>query len=545
MAQLSEAWAHLQATWAHLDQTLAAPVHALPLDVFRVFAGAVLFVYFLRTLRQGRDFTDPDGLIDHGLCAKLLPPTRWSLFQPGMPGSVFRLAHVGACAASLCVVAGFHPRASAAYLFLVAASTYRWNVLAAYLDDAIVHVVCLWLVLLPVGSTLALPNLFAPAPPPAGVAGDSLALPADWLAATVPGIAPRAFLANMALVYLVAGLYKFTSPMWRNGSAMHAALKMPVSRAPEFWTLRHRWTLRLVTWAALVLEPLFVLIFILPDGSPAKWALGACAAVFHLGIVATLKIPYSNLLMLAALAVPFGSEITGLAALAAAVPPLDPGPFPVVPVAAAPPPSPTEFAALALIAALVLMFAWEAVRTRRRLGRPYAAGAWSNPVCPVLWLAGIFQSYRLFDWVDDRNYHVRYELRRLAQPSAPPAAPPVAPPVAQTSTSPAPAAARSLFPDGMRYLLLQSYLLGNVWLQLDDRALAAVRRSLLVRHAERFARLHREESGDLEVHAVVQRVTADNLDLTRPERSFLMRFAYRNGKAVVDPASLPPGAQRQ
>ena len=541
MAQLHEASAHLQATLAHLHQTLAAPVHALPLDVFRVLAGAVLFVYFLRTLRQGRDFTDPDGLIDHDLCAKLLPPTRWSLFHPGMSRSVFRSAHLGACAASLFVAVGFHPRAFAAYLFLIAASTYRWNVLVAYLDDAIVHVVCLWLVLLPVGSTLTLPDLLAPAAVAApGVAGDPSALPADWLAATVPGIAPRAFLANMALVYLVAGLYKFTSPMWRDGSAMHAALKMPVSRAPDFWTLRHRSPLRVVTWAALVLEPLFVLVFVLPDGSSAKWALGACAAVFHLGIVATLKIPYSNLLMLAALAVPFGPEITGQAAVVAS---------PVVP-AAAPPPSLPELAALALVAALVLMFAWEAVHTRRRLGKPYAAGAWTNPVCPVLWLAGIFQSYRLFDWVDDRNYHVRYELRRPAQlpsdsdaPAAPPSA--LAPPSTARAVAPPPAllappAARSLFPGGMRYLLLQSYLIGNVWLQLDDCSLAAVRRSLLVRHAERFARLHREESGDLEVHAVVQRVTADNLDLARPERRFLMRFAYRNGKAVVDPESRHP-----
>lgn len=519
---------------ARLHEALAAPVHALPLDVFRVLAGVVLFVYFLQALRQARDFSDPDGLIDHALCAKLLPPTRWSLFQPGMPGSAFRLAYVGACAASLFVAAGFHPRAAAAYLFLVASSAYRWNVLAAYLDDAIVHVVCLWLVLLPVGSTLATPELLAHAVADPGTAGATTALPDDWLAATVPGVAPRAFMANMALVYLVAGLYKFTSPMWRNGSAMHAALKMPVSRAPEFWTLGHRSFLRAVTWAALVLEPLFALIFVLPDGSPAKWALGAAAAVFHLGIVATLKIPYSNLLMFAALAVPFGPETTTLGPETTGQTGLD-----AVPAAVAPPPlSPAEFAALALVAALVLMFVWEAVRTRKRLGKPWAAGGWSNPVCPVLWLAGVFQSYRLFDWVDDRNYHVRYQLRRVARPATPPIVQPSDPP-------PGPPPPHAVFPNGMRYLLLQSYLIGNVWLQLDKRALTAVRKSLLTRHARRYARLHPEESGDLEVHAVVQRVTADNLDLARPEPRFLMRFSYRDGQSVMGPASLRPDAERE
>ena len=290
--------------------TLAAPVHALPLDIMRVVAGGVLFVYFANALRQAGDFSDPDGLIDHRLSARFFPPTRLSLFQPGMPGWVFRAVYLCACAAAVLVVVGWHPRTAAAFLFAAAVSTYRWNALVAYLDDCIVHLLCLWLVLLPVGATLNLPDLLgagAAASGSAATTGPTAA--ADWATATVPGTAPRAFMANMALIYLVAGLYKFSSPMWRGGSAMHAALKMQIARTPDSWSIRHRPILRLVTWAALVLEPLFVLIFVLPAGSAARWALLAAAVVFHLGIIATLKIPYSNALMLAALALPFGPEI--------------------------------------------------------------------------------------------------------------------------------------------------------------------------------------------------------------------------------------------
>ena len=282
-----------------LMERLASDIPALPLDIGRIIVGAVLFVYFFNTLRQARDFSDPDGLIDHSLLCRLFPPTRVSLFQPGMPGWLFRAVFVCACVAALMVVAGFHARAAGAFLFLAALSTLRWNVLASYLDDAMIHIFCLWIVLLPVGSTLNVPDLLA------GTSGDL----DTWLAATVPGAAPRAFIVNMALVYIVAGLYKFTSPMWRDGSAMHSALRMPIARAPGFWTLRWRTPLRLVTWAALILEPLFALIFVLPPASPLKWLLVAGALVFHLGIAFTLKIPYSNLAMLGAIPLALAPEI--------------------------------------------------------------------------------------------------------------------------------------------------------------------------------------------------------------------------------------------
>ena len=135
---------------------LTAPIHALPLDIARILIGGVLFFYFLNALRQVGDFSDPDGLIDHRLSTRLLPPTRISLFQPGMPGILFRAIYLCACVAALSVIAGYHPRAAALFLFLAAVSTLRWNVLAAYLDDALIHIFCLWLVLLPVGRTLTL-----------------------------------------------------------------------------------------------------------------------------------------------------------------------------------------------------------------------------------------------------------------------------------------------------------------------------------------------------------------------------------------------------
>ncbi|MYE70773.1 MAG: hypothetical protein F4237_12085 [Gemmatimonadetes bacterium] len=475
--------------------------------------GAVLFVYFFNTLRQARDFSDPDGLIDHSLLCRLFPPTRVSLFQPGMPGWLFRAVFVCACVAALMVVAGFHPRPAGAFLFLAALSTLRWNVLASYLDDAMIHIFCLWIVLLPVGSTLNVPDLLAGASGNlAGPSGDLAAGPGSaaaagtpvldtWLAATVPGAAPRAFIVNMALVYVVAGLYKFTSPMWRDGSAMHSALRMPIARAPGFWTLRWRTPLRLVTWAALILEPLFALIFVLPPGMALKWLLVAGAIVFHLGIASTLKIPYSNLAMMGAIPLALSPEIMqgwlGAPQLERAV---------------AASPGPAGWIALTLVALITIQVVWEAANTGRRLRPRYSSSGWDNPVRGLLWMFGIFQSYRLFDWVDERNHHVRFEVTRVGgEPPADPGA---------------------LFPQSMRHLLLQSYLVGNIWMRMSPAQLEQVRRALLIRHARRYARTH-PDAGTIEAVAIVQRVTKDNLELTRGERRPMMRFTCRGGRAVM------------
>lgn len=496
-----------------LMERLASDLPALPLDIGRIIVGAVLFVYFFNTLRQARDFSDPDGLIDHGLLCRLFPPTRVSLFQPGMPGWLFRAVFVCACVAALMVVAGFHPRPAGAFLFLVALSTLRWNVLASYLDDAMIHIFCLWIVLLPVGSTLNVPDLLASVSGnltgPSGdlaTAAGSAAAPGTpvldtWLAATVPGVAPRAFIANMALVYIVAGLYKFTSPMWRDGSAMHSALRMPIARAPGFWTLRWRTPLRLVTWAALVLEPLFALIFVLPPGTALKWVLVAGAIVFHLGIAVTLKIPYSNLAMMGAIPLALSPEIMQEWL---GVPQLE--------GAAVASPGPGGWIALTLVSLIAIQVVWEAANTGRRLRPRYSSTGWDNPVRGLLWMFGIFQSYRLFDWVDERNHHVRFEVTRVG--------------------GDAPLDPDALFPQSMRHLLLQSYLVGNIWMRMSPAQLEQVRRALLVRHARRYARTH-PDAGTIEAVAIVQRVTKDNLELTRGERRPMMRFTCRGGRAVM------------
>ena len=93
-----------------LASTLGAPMYALPVDIFRVFAGFVGLEYFRRAFVQTPDFSSPDGLIDHEMSQRLFPPTRLSLFQPGVPIGVLRSVFLLACFASILVIFGYQTK---------------------------------------------------------------------------------------------------------------------------------------------------------------------------------------------------------------------------------------------------------------------------------------------------------------------------------------------------------------------------------------------------------------------------------------------------
>jgi hypothetical protein len=488
----------------------AAPVYALPLDAFRILAGLVSVCYFGRTLLETRDFSDPDGVIDHRLARRIFPPTRLGAFHPGLPAGAFRAAYLLACVASACVALGWQVKPAAAFLFVVAVSAYRWNFVVMYVDDAIMHLVLFWLLVLPVGHTLTLQGWLRDG-------GEALA---SWSAVAVPGGAARCFLANLALAYLVAGAYKWTSPMWRAGSALHAILRLPIARAPDYWRPSHAAPLRLASLGALALEPLFPLMFVLPAGSLVKWLVVASVVAFHAGIVTTLRIPFANVAMLGAIPIVLRDEIMlGLLGR----------PAPVARGGALAGVGPADALAITVVGCLALMVLLE-VRFNGRRSRPplwktHVSRFRRDPAAAVLWALGIAQSYRLLDWIDDRNYRCRYELLERV-PDAPSDAPPRA------------IAPDELFPRSVRHVILQSYLHGSIWLQIDATMLRRLRRATLVRYARRFAR-RRGTSGVIEVFATVERITTDDLDPRGAGvRRLLMRFSCAAGEAVVEYVSL-------
>jgi hypothetical protein len=498
----------LRPLFGRMWRSFKGPVDAMPVDLFRVFVGVLSCAYFSRTFLEAPTFSSPQGLIDHGLVRKTLWYTRLGLFPAGAGLPFFRVVYTLAALASLLLAAGVGVKPTSAFLYATAVSTFRWNFPVAYVDDALMHLTLLWMLLLPIGHTLTLPEWLS----------ERGAAVERWKQVQVPGAAVRCLLMNLALVYIVAGLWKWRSPLWRRGLAVYAVLKTAISRTPELWKPGHLPALVVANHSALVLEPLFPLAFVLPKNHPLKWSLGAAMIGFHAGIIATMRIPFANVACIAASVLVFSGEIMGWLR----------GPLAKPPRAASAGGAfdfPAQVASL-LVGWLALAMLSEALRPLWRYGTPPAVrankqlanrtpGMGQNPFYGVLWCAGLAQSYRLFDWIDHYNYYITYDVVQWRKDGS-----------VDILDS------EALFPRTIRSVLLQSYLHGATWMKIPRHRLADLQRSLFERYARRFCR-ECKEIGRIEVTANVQRTTPENLDLSHPQRMRFLSFTCKDGEPDI------------
>jgi hypothetical protein len=515
-----------------LRQLLVRPTDALPLDIFRVLVGLLAFLYFLQTLLDARDFSGPNGLIDHELSQKIFWFTRIGFFQPGISLRFFQTIFLIACLCSWAVILGYRVKVFTAILYLIAVSTYRWNFLVMYVDDSIMHLALFWLLLLPVGRTLVLSEWLA----------DHAGAWQKWKYAQVPGIAVRCLMWNLALIYLVAGLWKWTSPMWRDGTALYAIFKLPISLSPDFWGPQHLPVLKVLSYAALILEPLFPLIFILPRGHRVKYALLVGLIGFHVGTLVTLRIPFANLACCAALVIPFGGELMSRLRRKS--------PEPAV-AQLSPRLGLCGAVALTLVVALTLAMLSSIVLPKWRApSRTYYATLMTdsnaatldltaNPTGKVerfsdeglgplqwtffsfLWCMGIAQQYQLFNWIDDRNYALHYEVIEYQGNK----------PARRIDPD-------EMFPKSTRVVLLQFYLHGITWMRIPRERQTDLRESLQVRFARRFCQQD-QPVGDVAVYSTLERIIP-GANRIEEKRVLFMRFSCQDGEPRMQTMNLDP-----
>ena len=515
--------------------SLAQPTYALPIDILRVLVGLVALIYFLQTFLDARDFSAHDGLIDHELSQSIFWFTRIGLFHPGLGLNFFQVIFLIACLSTVPLILGYRVKLFATILYVIAVCTYRWNFLVMYVDDSIVHLALFWMLLMPVGRTLVLSDWLA----------DRSGAWSRWKYEKVPGVAVRCLLWNLALIYLVAGLWKWTSPMWRDGTALYVILKLPISLSPDFWGPQHLPVLKFFNYCALIMEPLFPLIFILRKGHRLKYALLLPLLGFHLGTLATLKIPFANLICIAALVVPFGGELMHRLnrkrplATSALQAPLRFG-F-------------SSLVALIAVSALTLAMLSSAIlphwRTPPRDEMPgvfagpnslaLVMGDASKHAPPVssfkweglenvqwtffslLWCMGIAQQYQLFNWIDDRNYSYRYEIIESEMGK----------PIREVQPD-------ATFPRSTRGSLLQLYLHGITWMRIPSERQHDLRATL----EQRFARRHCQQfqpGGDVTIYSTVERIYPVANEIVE-DRVLLMSFRCQRGEPQMQVMNLDP-----
>ena len=266
---------------------LLRETYALPVDVFRILVGVLCSVYFLRLLFEVEDFSSPmASSIIHSWrrCSGLLALAYFSpVVEPG-----FLCCLCFGCLGAWGIILGYRIKLCAAVLFVIAVSHYRWNFIVLSVDDSIMHLLLFWLLLSLLGRHWYCKSFSNRDSLPGTVEHDS-----------VPGTAVRCFLGNVCLAYLVAGLWKLESPMWRQGFALYTVLRLPIAYQPDLWGPQHLPWLQIGTYVTLALEPLLPILLTRRPGHPLKWCGLLAQLGFHLGIVATLRVPFANLGLMA------------------------------------------------------------------------------------------------------------------------------------------------------------------------------------------------------------------------------------------------------
>lgn len=482
---------------------LREPVDALPLDLFRIAVGLLALGWLLNQIALAGAFTVPDGLIDHELIRDIFPYTRVGFFLPGMTARFFYVALGAGCLLAAGIIAGWRARLCSFFLFLIATSLARWNFPLMQIDDTTIVVCLAWLMMLPVGRTLTLEGLARRGP----------AVWNDWLDARVPGLAARCLMANVCVVYLVAGALKLGSPYWRSGFALYATLRLPIAYFPDAWGPAAVPLLRVLCWTALAVELSLPFLLLCPRESRLKRAGLALQLGFHGAIASALALPVANLAHMATALLFFGAELTG--ALRRRVRRAAPKPAPGTPGLG------ERLAPVFLVVLTISTMRWFP-------GWSTASSRATN----ALWMIGVYEDYSLFDWIDKKNVRGEPELTWL------PAGGP-----------PRRVDAGSILPASMRSSLLMGYFFGDIvhgslWIGVPYRRRPELRSSLLARMAARFCR-ERPLTGPVRVCANVRRISPENADLSLKTRKLLMDFDCAGGgaprvRAYVGEQFLPP-----
>ena len=471
-----------------IAQRLNQPVRQWPIDLFRTLVGLLSFGHFARLWWERHLYTSPHGALDHALIESFYPFTIQPLLRPWMgdawPSAVFLVA----MALSLALAAGVRSRWTAAALFLIAVCAYRWNFLVLYVDDAVMHLLLFWVALLPEGQALSWRGRAR-----------------GWREERAPGMVVRLCLANVALIYAVAGGTKWLSPMWRDGAALYAVLRHPVAWSPEWWDAPPGFGIQALCWVTLVVEPLLALLVVLPRHHPLKYGLLGVGLALHLGIIATMDLVVANLGCLALMALVFHGE------LAAPPDPEPEGRFPL---------GWRERVAAVMMARLTVAMIGSSLQPqwRQPVGeRPAplthrwtaeAGSAAQSIAFAGLWCMGLAQQYRLLDWIDERDVHLRSSRVTVRRGDA-----------LETLGYDA------FLPRTTRGVLLFSYLSGFTWNALPREQLDRLRPVIAERLARRFCR-RLDGDGD-----VAGRVELDRTSRPGDVMEIAVTFRCASGRA--------------
>jgi hypothetical protein len=247
------------------------PVRAERLAALRIGVALVLLPDVLGTyLPQVHDFFGPGSLGSPEVFAGMAGPgARWSLLRGVESPELLSAAVVVWAVAAGCLLLGIWPRASAAVAWLLSMSAMGLNRYLCNSGDNVRIIALFYLMLCPCGAAWSVQAWWARR---RGTLSDPVYVPA-WPV--------RLLVIQLALIYFVNGVYKFTGAHWRDGDILHDVM------ANLAWTRFSYAQLPLpealipfLTWTTLLWELGFPLLIMMP--CTRKLTLGMGVG-FHLG----------------------------------------------------------------------------------------------------------------------------------------------------------------------------------------------------------------------------------------------------------------------
>ena len=272
---------------------------AIPLDLFRIAFGILCLTYFYALFNEIPDFSSQNGLINHDFYLKHWWHLRINLMPPDPSDLYFKIIIGSAFPLTFLLILGIYPRIVSFILFVITTTVQRWNFAVMYVDDATMHLVLFWLMLLPIGRTLNIRDLLR----------DGSKCYQRWLNLKIPSIGVKLLLLNVCWIYFFAGMHKLFSEMWYKGFAMYPILLIPISRVADFIKPEHMPVIQVITYISLIVEIILPFLLLSRKGSIPKWIGLFFMVMFHVSIIATLRIPFANFALMGAAVLFFGEEL--------------------------------------------------------------------------------------------------------------------------------------------------------------------------------------------------------------------------------------------
>ena len=228
-------------------------------------------------------FWDLNGLVPvghNGLGVKVF------LLQHGLGSDFGRILYVCTVASFLSMIVGFQSNMSVLLALLLSLVQVAWNYLPLSGADAALRAFLFCLMWADSGAVWSvdawLTRKRSDAPP----------------TETSYAIAPlRLMRFQVALIYLNAGLWKFSNPYWRDGSAVHYVLESNLyHRFPNMVPVTFDWVIPLLTYGTLAWELSFAFFLLFRPTRRVAIALGV---LMHVGMLLTIEIGPFHWMMLA------------------------------------------------------------------------------------------------------------------------------------------------------------------------------------------------------------------------------------------------------